>query len=84
MRRPLAPLPGRPNPTEPGDAADLSIRRVIREIARCLAIRLALLQSFYLALSPWLKASGTAAEINRQAFAKMWKLPSTTKIMLTA
>src|SRR5215831_860120 len=25
MRRPLAPLPGRPNPTDPGDAADLSI-----------------------------------------------------------
>jgi hypothetical protein len=24
MRRPLAPLPGRPNPTDPGDAADLS------------------------------------------------------------
>ncbi len=25
MRRPLAPLPCRPNPTDPGDAADLSI-----------------------------------------------------------
>ncbi len=25
MRRPLAPLPSRPNPTDPGDAADLSI-----------------------------------------------------------
>jgi hypothetical protein len=24
MRRPLAPLPARPNPTDPGDAADLS------------------------------------------------------------
>jgi hypothetical protein len=24
MRRPLAPLPCRPNPTDPGDAADLS------------------------------------------------------------
>ena len=24
MRRPLAPLPDRPNPTDPGDAADLS------------------------------------------------------------
>jgi hypothetical protein len=24
MRRPLAPLPNRPNPTDPGDAADLS------------------------------------------------------------
>jgi len=25
MRRPLVPLPNRPNPTDPGDAADLSI-----------------------------------------------------------
>jgi hypothetical protein len=25
MRRPLASLPGRPNPTDSGDAADLSI-----------------------------------------------------------
>jgi hypothetical protein len=25
MRRPLAPSPSRPNPTDPGDAADLSI-----------------------------------------------------------
>src|SRR6478735_4170223 len=25
LRRPLLPLPGRPNPTDPGDAADLSI-----------------------------------------------------------
>ena len=25
MRRPLVPPPGRPNPTDPGDAADLSI-----------------------------------------------------------
>jgi hypothetical protein len=24
MRRPLVPLPNRPNPTDPGDAADLS------------------------------------------------------------
>jgi hypothetical protein len=24
MRRPLEPLPDRPNPTDPGDAADLS------------------------------------------------------------
>jgi hypothetical protein len=30
MRRPLVPLPNRPNPTHPGDAADLSIRRVIK------------------------------------------------------
>ena len=29
MRRPLASLLGRPNPTDPGDAADLSNRRVM-------------------------------------------------------
>ena len=29
MRRPLASLPARPNPTDPGDAADLSDRRVV-------------------------------------------------------
>jgi len=29
MRRPLASLLGRPNPTNPGDAADLSKRRVM-------------------------------------------------------
>jgi hypothetical protein len=35
-------------------------------------------------MSPWLKAGGTAAEINGQGFARMWKLPSTAKIVLTA
>jgi len=34
-------------------------------------------------MSPWVKASGTAAEINGQGFDAMWKLPSTTKIVLT-
>ena len=31
MRRPLASLPARPNPTDSGDAADLSDRRVVWE-----------------------------------------------------
>jgi hypothetical protein len=53
-------------------------------IARRLAVRSALLQSFHLALSPSLNASGPAAEINAQAFAATWKLPSTTKIEITA
>jgi hypothetical protein len=35
-------------------------------------------------MSPSLNASGTAAEINGQGFATMWKLPSTTKIEITA
>jgi len=40
--------------------------------------------SFNLAILPSLKASGTAAESNVQAFAAMWKLASTTKIEITA
>jgi hypothetical protein len=48
------------------------------------AIRPALRTSFHLALSPSVNASGTAPEINGQAFATMWKLPSTTKIEITA
>jgi hypothetical protein len=36
MRRPLASLPGRSNPTVSGDAADLSIRRVILGAAAAL------------------------------------------------
>jgi hypothetical protein len=40
--------------------------------------------SFNLAISPFTKASRTAAKINAQAFAAMWKLASTTKIEITA
>lgn len=36
MRRPLAPLPSRPNPTDPGDAADLSTPQ---GVATCLQSR---------------------------------------------
>jgi hypothetical protein len=45
---------------------------------------MALGTSFHLAISPCSKASGTAPEINRQAFAAMSKLASTTTIVITA
>jgi hypothetical protein len=48
------------------------------------AVRLALGTSFHLALSLSVNASATAAEINAKAFAAIWKLASTTKIVLTA
>src|SRR5271163_418824 len=38
MRRPLAPFPRRPNPTDPGDAADLSTPEGIEEIAKIPAV----------------------------------------------
>src|SRR5262249_52009740 len=36
MRRPLVPPPNRPNPTDPGDAADLSIPQGYQCDRRCL------------------------------------------------
>jgi hypothetical protein len=45
---------------------------------------LALRISLYLAMLPSVKASGTAVEINAQAFAATWKLASTTTIVITA
>jgi len=79
--------------TAPGPAEPHGLRRcggpehsvgLSKEIAWCPGRSLGAQDIVYLAILPSLNASGTAAEINGQAFAAMWKLASTTKIEITA
>src|SRR5580704_2801716 len=77
-----APAPAEPHGPRRCGGPEHSVG-LSKEIVRFPGRSPALGTSFHSAISPWLKASGTAAEINAEAFAAMWKLPSTTKIVLT-
>ena len=88
MRRPLAPPPCRPNPTDPGDAADLSIPQGYQ------CIRKSFSRDFF--ASPHSlhspsnqragllceKANGTAGEINHQVSRSSVPSASTTIIVI--
>jgi hypothetical protein len=85
MRRPLAPFPCRPNPTDPGDAADLSIPAGYSsrsyDAGRLPGAQVSSRNEQFFRLK---KATGTGLEIKRQSSVNAVELTSTTKIVITA
>src|SRR5262249_42307838 len=65
MRRPLAPPPCRPNPTDPGDAADLSIPQGYQCDRRWACARAPELTGPRVAFHRLGQSSATASEINK-------------------